>query len=161
MQVVGGTPRRVSRRGLYVCASASAVFVALILAIGGGCRRAEDAGSGGRETAESTPPGDQPQAGEAAERPLTSSRSSPRRRAGALQLKTVEGVVYLSGAAPLTALAIETADRQVMILIGSKAAALRSHHHQKVSLTGFWRPAASANARDTLEVAEYTFLREE
>jgi len=80
--------------------------------------------------------------------------------AHALRLRTVNGVVFSTGGDSLAALAIETENRQVIILIGGKTDSLRRRQHQKVSVTGFWRPASAAGARDSLEVADFAFLRE-
>lgn len=113
-----------------------------------------------QRASESSPVVTLPQTEKAADKRSGSSRPTVDRRAAALRLKTVQGIVYTAGNDSLASLAVETAEGTVMILIGAKAAALRAHEHQKVSLTGFWRPAADGSARDTLEVADYALLRE-
>lgn len=150
----------VRRMELFCSCSVTRATVFLLFLVGAnGCKKADNRGSAPRETSDSIPAASLLQAEKAAPAPSVSSRSEGRRRVGSLQLKTVEGIVYLSGSAPVTSLAIETADGKVMILVGSRASALHSHQHQKVSLTGFWRPAADRSARDTLEVAEFAFLK--
>jgi len=111
---------------------------------------------------------------ESAEAPATDTKDSAQQAAGAgdsppldarqeaheLRLRTINGVVFSTGGDSLAALAIETENRQVIILIGGKTDSLRRRQHQKVSVTGFWRPASAAGARDSLEVADFAFLRE-
>ena len=81
-------------------------------------------------------------------------------RSGYPTLKTVQGVVYLSGSDSLAALSIETDTGNVLVLVGAESAALRAHQHQKVSATGFWKPGSVAGVRDTLEVVDFELLRD-
>ena len=125
--------------------------------IGGGCKQKDSA-----ETVRQPPPDwTLPKAMQRAT--AAGDSSAARLEDGLTQsllLMTVQGVIYTPGNDSLAALAIETVNREVLVLAGTKAAVLREHQHQKVSITGFLRRAVQAGARDTLEVADYTFLRD-
>lgn len=84
-------------------------------------------------------------------------QNRPRR---SFLLKSVVGVIFSTANDSVSTLAIETENREVIILVGEKAAVLRNRQHQKMSVTGFWRPATTADARDSLEVADFAFIRE-
>lgn len=88
------------------------------------------------------------------------STGGQNRPARSFLLKSVVGVIFSTGPDSLATLAIEVENREVIILVGEKAAVLRNRQHKKMSVTGFWRPAATADARDSLEVADFAFIRE-
>jgi len=88
------------------------------------------------------------------------SATAQIRPARSFLLKSVVGVIFSTGTDSLATLAIEIENREVIILVGEKARVLRNRQHQKMSVTGFWRPAAIADARDSLEVADFAFIRE-
>ena len=88
------------------------------------------------------------------------SAAVQNRPARSFLLKSVVGVIFSTGTDSLATLAIEIENREVIILVGEKAPVLRNRQHQKMSVTGFWRPAATADARDSLEVVDFAFIRE-
>ena len=89
-----------------------------------------------------------------------SAAAVQNRPARSFLLKSVVGVIFSTPNDSVSTLAIETENREVIILVGEKVAVLRNRQHQKMSVTGFWRPAATAAARDSLEVADFAFIRE-
>lgn len=91
---------------------------------------------------------------------LRDSSATQNRPGRSFLLKTVVGVIFSTANDSVSALAIETENREVIILVGEKAPVLRNRQHQKMSVTGFWRPAATTGARDSLEVADFAFIRE-
>lgn len=144
---------------MHFCIKKLLLFL-IILLLGSGCKKREDTGFLQQQASEPSPTATLPDTERAAPYPPESTDAEGNRSTRLFHLKTVEGIIYLSGNDSLSSLAVEIGDGTVMILVGTKAAALRAHQHQKVSLTGFWRPAAEANSRDTLEVADYKFLRD-
>jgi hypothetical protein len=89
------------------------------------------------------------------------ARFHPIKSSPSFLLKTVTGIVFSTGNDSASVLALETAGQEVIVLVGVKTALLRRHHHQKFSVTGFWRPATTPGIHDTLEVADFAFVREQ
>jgi hypothetical protein len=87
-------------------------------------------------------------------------RKEPPPEKPSLRIRVARGIVYASSTDSLSALAVETGDGTVVILVGKKTAELRSYQHQKMRLTGFWRPAHAEHGRDSLEVVDYELLRD-
>jgi hypothetical protein len=134
-------------------------FIGLLISIG--CKKNETPKAGGQT-------GGEPAIGASQSLPDRQNADSlsdslmlnQHRPSHSFLLKSVTGIIFSTGGDSISALALETTGQEVIVLVGVKAALLRRHQHQKFSVTGFWRPATTPGIRDTLEVADFSFVKE-
>jgi len=136
------------------------LFLLFLLIIGSGCAKKEEDEVARPRT--SAPPSDSvlSPAAPGLESLRDSLREEPPPEKPSLRIRVARGIVYASSTDSLSALAVETDDGAVVILIGNKAAELRPYQHQKMRLTGFWHPTNAEHDRDSLEVVDYELLRD-